>query len=202
LARKRAGAQDDPSPGIDRLTFRQRLFVSYYLGESNGNATDAARRAGYADPNSQGPRLSVNVSIRAAIDAKLEGPALAADEVLARLSEVASVDMDDFVRITARGGTLDLKRARERGKTHLIKSLRPTKYGLAIELHDSQAALEKLGRYHGLFGPAKGPASGDDDDGDGEREELDRQITGIVAAGDPAASPGGIVPPPDPPVSP
>jgi hypothetical protein len=202
LARKRAEVRDESPPGIERLTFKQRLFVSFYLGKANGNALEAARMAGYASPHPEGARLLQNATIRAAIDAKLEGPALAADEILARLSEVASTDMDDFVRITARGGTLDLKRAQERGKTHLIKSLRPTKYGLAIELHDSQAALEKLGRYHGLFGPAKGPASGDDDDGDGEREELDRQITGIVAAGDPAASPGGIVPPPDPPVSP
>jgi len=31
------------------LTYKQKLFVEHYLGEANGNATDAARRAGYSE---------------------------------------------------------------------------------------------------------------------------------------------------------
>ena len=30
------------------LTHKQSLFIAYYIGESDGNATDAARKAGYA----------------------------------------------------------------------------------------------------------------------------------------------------------
>ena len=32
------------------LTFRQRLFCEFFLGESGGNAVDTARRAGYGSP--------------------------------------------------------------------------------------------------------------------------------------------------------
>ena len=36
------------------LSYRQRLFVEYYLGESKGCAVDAARRAGYGTPHPEG----------------------------------------------------------------------------------------------------------------------------------------------------
>jgi phage terminase small subunit len=42
---------------------KQRRFVEYYTGVSQGSATDAARRAGYAHPDRQGPRLLRNVVI-------------------------------------------------------------------------------------------------------------------------------------------
>jgi hypothetical protein len=156
MARPKKGGPppEEAIPGTEGLTFKQRQFVSYFLGEAKGNATEAARMVGYVEPNVQGPRLLVNVRIRAAIDAQLEETALSADEILARLSEVASVDMADFMTIDRQGAArLDLAKAQARGKTHLIKSLRPTKFGLAIELHDSQAAVERLGRYRRLFGP-------------------------------------------------
>jgi len=147
------------------------LFVAYYLGKANGNATEAARMAGYAEPNTQGPRLLVNVGIRAAIDAKLDRVAMSADEVLARLSDIASADPADFIDFDPPpkpppknpddpdepdawedvGLRLRLDLAKRRGKTHLIKSIKAGKYGLSIELHDAQAALEKLAKYHGLL---------------------------------------------------
>ena len=39
------------------LSYRQRLFVEFYLGESSESAADAARRAGYQRPEKLGPRL-------------------------------------------------------------------------------------------------------------------------------------------------
>jgi phage terminase small subunit len=48
------------------ITAKQERFVAEYL--SNGhNATEAAKTSGYAHPNSQGPRLLVNVGIASAI---------------------------------------------------------------------------------------------------------------------------------------
>lgn len=140
-----------PEPESERLTFKQRQFVSHFLGEANGNATEAARMAGYSSPKQQGTENLAKPSIAAAIAAKLEGPAMHADEVLARLSDMASVDMADFVTVTESSHKIDIPKAVKSGKSHLIKKLTPTKFGLSIELHDSQAALEKLGRYHGLF---------------------------------------------------
>ena len=150
------------------LTFRQRLFVSYYLGEAGGNATDAARKAGYPHPNTQGPRLLVNVRIRAAIDAKLDSVALSADEVLARLSELASSDLGDYIVFRRDGSwSIDLKRAKKARRTGTIRKLKfrresgedGTVDHIEIDLYDKLAALDKLARHHGLFEKdvAKGP---------------------------------------------
>ena len=38
-------------------SYRQRLFVEHYLGESSGSAVTAARRAEYQWPEKLGPRL-------------------------------------------------------------------------------------------------------------------------------------------------
>jgi phage terminase small subunit len=46
-----------------KLNEKQRRFVEYYTGVSQGSATDAARRAGYAHPDRQGPRLLRNVVV-------------------------------------------------------------------------------------------------------------------------------------------
>ncbi len=47
------------------MTPKQQRFVEEYLIDLN--ATAAARRAGYTHPNTQGPRLLVNVGVKAAI---------------------------------------------------------------------------------------------------------------------------------------
>ncbi len=128
------------------------MFVCYFLGEARGNATEAARRAGFAQPHSQGPRLLTNVGVRAAIEARLDEAAISATEILIRLSDQATADLSDFLTIGKKGAvTVDLARARKAGKLHLIKKLWHTRYGIAIELHDAQAALVHLGKYHGLF---------------------------------------------------
>jgi len=49
----------------DKLTERQKRFVREYL--ASGNATDAARNAGYATPNKTGPKLVKTGLVAAAI---------------------------------------------------------------------------------------------------------------------------------------
>lgn len=55
----------------DRLTDKQRAFVSYYLGEARMNATKAAAMAGYRVPRQEGARLLANAVIQAEIEATL-----------------------------------------------------------------------------------------------------------------------------------
>jgi hypothetical protein len=141
-------APDEPSG----LTFRQRLFVAAYLGAAGGNGAEAARIAGFSHPNVQAVRLLANVSIRAAIDARLASAAMSADEVLARLSDLAAGSLGDFLAIDARGNyRVDLAKARRNGKLHLLRELKPTQHGTAIKLHDPKGALELLAKYHGLL---------------------------------------------------
>lgn len=131
------------------LTAKQQAFVEAYL--ANGfNWTDAARVAGYSEESAykQGWRMSKNVYVQAAIQQGLAERAMPASEVLARIAEQARGTMDDFLD---EAGDIDLKRARKRGKLHLVKTRAITKEGERIELYSSQAALELLAKHHGLL---------------------------------------------------
>jgi phage terminase small subunit len=46
---------------------------------------------------------------------------------------------------------MDLKRAKSLGAMHLLKKYKKGRDGESIELHDPQAALVQLGKYHGLW---------------------------------------------------
>ena len=133
-----------------------------YLGEARGNATEAARIAGYATPAEQGYENLRKPQIRAAIDAFLADCTLRASEVLALLTEHARGSLADFIDVAGPIYILNLDKAKQANKLHLLKKLTATQHGVAIELHDPQAALEKLGTYHGLFRPRpEAPATGD-----------------------------------------
>lgn len=86
-----------------------------------------------------------------------------ANEVLARLSEIATTDMADFLKFDKDKSTfmIDIKGAKKRRRSHLIKKITPTKYGLKIELHDPLTALDKLARYHNLFQGDEGTSLAD-----------------------------------------
>lgn len=81
------------------LTYKMRLFVSAYLGQAHGNATEAARVAGYHHPSQLGHQLLQKTSIQAAIDRRVESAAMSADEVLARMGEQAQSDLGHFLEI-------------------------------------------------------------------------------------------------------
>ena len=113
-------------------------------------------RAGYSKRTaySIGPRLLKNVEVSEEISKRISEIAMSADEVLIRLGDQARASLDDFVTVYGEGKndwTLDLPKVVAEGKAHLIKSLTPTQYGLKVELHDKQKALELLGRHHQLF---------------------------------------------------
>lgn len=141
--------EDNP----DGLTVKQRRFILAFCGEANGNATEAARITGYACPNVQGAQNLANPRIRAAVDRHLSEKALASNEVLARLADMARASIADVATVDEESGTIrfDWRRARREGKLHLIAELAFTEAGPKVKLHDAQAALVQLGRYHGLF---------------------------------------------------
>jgi hypothetical protein len=145
------------------MTLKQKLFVVYYLGVSNGNATDAARRAGFAWPDKAGPKLVGKSSIRAAIDAKVVSAALPADELLARLSEVVQADLLDFVNLDSKAKRpvtmATLRRLKRQGKGHLIKKLRFKNGDIYIELEPKYGAAVKLGEFLGLWDRDRPPES-------------------------------------------
>lgn len=131
------------------LTDKQRAFVEAYL-TCGFNATEAARRAGYSERTAHaiGWENLRKPEIAAAIQQGLSERTMPADEVLARLAEQARGTMDDFLDDA---GDIDLKRARDRGRLHLVKTRGVTKEGGRIELYSAQTALEILAKHHKLL---------------------------------------------------
>lgn len=137
----------------EKLTYRQELFVSNYLQDPN--ATKAAIKAGYSPKTaySQGQRLLKNVEVRKRVKLSLEKATMDADEVLQRLSEQARASVFDVLNDD---GDLDIADIRERGVADLVKKLKVTKKpsgetSYEFEIHDAQAALVHLAKYHKLF---------------------------------------------------
>lgn len=135
---------------MNSLTAKQALFVEHYL--QCLNATEAARLAGYeGNDNTLGSVGWENLqkpAIASRISRRLQETAMSANEVLARLAEIARGEYSKY--ITANGG-VDFGKLVVDGKVHLIKSIRDTAHGKSIEFCDMQKALVDLGRHHQLF---------------------------------------------------
>lgn len=92
---------DSPEqPKTRALSGKQRAFVLAYVGEARFNATEAARMAGYKDPEQSGWENKQNLEIRARIDELLEANTLSPAEVLRELTDVGMRGLHEFVTIT------------------------------------------------------------------------------------------------------
>lgn len=94
---------------MSKMTLKQQRFVEAYLGTARGNATQAARRAGYEGTAEvlkvQGSRLLTNANVRRAIEASLRRESrrevLAADErdvLLSNFARTTSLRAQDRIR--------------------------------------------------------------------------------------------------------
>ena len=124
--------QPQPEKQERRLTHKQELFVAAYLGEAHGNATEAARIAGYKSPADYGQQLLRKTHIAARVKEKVEEFNVSADRVLQELADVGLSEWRDHVEVLAR--TQD-------GKPLRVK----------MDLTNKVKALELLGKYHQLF---------------------------------------------------
>jgi phage terminase small subunit len=132
------------------LTNKQAAFVREYF--TDFNATQAAKRAGYGGNDSTlgatGSRLLKNDKVAARIGQCLRESAMLADEVLARLAEIARGGYAEYITVA---GDIDFVRLIADDKAYLIKGIRDTKYGKNIEFYDAQRALVDIGRHYQLF---------------------------------------------------
>lgn len=142
------------------LTLKQHSFIDHYL--QTGNATDATIKAGYTNDRDSaaqiGSRLLRNVKIQQEIKRRLGIAVASSEEVLETLTKHARGDLTDVLTQT---GEFDFKLAKRK---RLLKKLKIKKryekdadgnlqpvIEQEFEIHDPQAALEKLGRFHKLF---------------------------------------------------
>ena len=134
------------------LTFRQQTFVNHYLA-NGGNATKAAKEAGYGAPYQAGYRTLRNIEVQAEIAVRTASLAMSADEALQRLADRARVSLVDFYDVDDDGNlVLNLQRARESGKLELLDGITCDARGfLILKLPDRLKALELIGRNLGLW---------------------------------------------------
>ena len=88
-----------------KLTPKRQQFVDAYTGEAMGNATEAARIAGYAHPGEEGYRLLKNAHVLAEVQ-RLSQPAKQAaiatrEERLAFYTQMMRGDAQDKDRLKA-----------------------------------------------------------------------------------------------------
>ncbi len=142
------------------LTLLQTRFVDSYLGEANGNATKAARLAGYAAKTDDcmgqtgydtlhSPAVQAEIQRRtAAIARASKGKVLSAESLLALLSEQATLEVGDILDADGYPSVDATKKGR--AKRH-VRRIRETRNGTEIDLLDATKARELLGKYHGLW---------------------------------------------------
>lgn len=105
-----------------KLTPKQRAFADYYI--ELGNATEAARRAGYKKPNVQGSQNLEKLSIKSYIDERIN---VLDEKRIAKGEEVL-----EYLTKVMRGEEKD-------------------QFGLDASLQDRTKAAELLGKRYRLF---------------------------------------------------
>lgn len=134
-----------------KLTEKQKRFVDYYV--ETGNQTEAARRAGYKNPNKAGAENMVKHGIRELIDARLkelESKRIAsADEVLQFLTSSMRGELkDENIVVEGSGdGTSSARvvetRISTRDRIEAAKSLLK-RYPMEMDKKEQRLRLAKL----------------------------------------------------------
>jgi len=102
-------------PALVGLTEKQRRFVLAYVGEAMGNATEAARVAGYAHPNQQGSETLAKHGVQAALSA-LAAPAekrsiASTEEIHERLTAILRGEVVSTTRVESETGVSEAVKA-------------------------------------------------------------------------------------------
>ena len=147
----------EDAPGdLSSLTPKQQAFVREYFVDLN--AQQAGIRAGYsAKSTSQGsdllrqPKIAaiVNQALRARGARILEN----SDRVIEELSGISHGNIFDLFDVN--NGVLILRDLREIPPhiQRMVKSVKQTKYGIEITMHDKTIALGLLARHLGMLQP-------------------------------------------------
>jgi phage terminase small subunit len=163
--------QESTTHPIPKLTPKHRRFIDAYFRLAL-NATDAYKdtypKASYDAARVNGCKLLTDTNIKAEIDRRYSEQVMAPSEVLKRLSDMSRANLLPFIRITNEGFTyFDFSHPDAKNYFHLIKKIKTKRTRriegrgdnaeewedewVEVELHDAQAALEKIGKYHHLF---------------------------------------------------
>lgn len=170
-----------------KLTPKQEAFTEHYIA-NGGNGVRAAQAAGYAGSYSTLNEVARDnlqkPVIQEFLRERLKGVKANADEVLFLLADHMRADIAVFADCVNEDGSLDLKRAKQSGCSHLVKKLKIKSFRdkngnlikqTEIELHDAQAAARTLADIHGM----KQQARQNDDD----VARVSREVARLVSEG-------------------
>lgn len=149
-----------------KLQGMQRDWVLEYLADPKRNATEAARKVGYKNPEQSGWENRHNPKVQEYIREHFLDRWLSAEEVVAQISEIASVGYAAYLHYdqAKKEMSVDLERLLNDGKGHLIKGISYVRTGMdsavqVVEFFDAYRAKVDMARVHGVFG-----AKGSEDD--------------------------------------
>ena len=122
-----------------KLTEKQTKFVDYYI-ETGGNATEAARRAGYKKPNPQGCENLAKPSVKSAIDARL-----------AELKSQRTADATEVLEYLT-----SVLRGQQEDETIVVEGVgdgcsEARRMSIKVATRDRNKAAELLGRVYGIY---------------------------------------------------
>lgn len=138
------------------LTEKQRKAAENYLvcwdkNKAVADAYDATAESVYQIS----AKTFRNPKVVAYIAARTREKALPADLVLAKLAEIATMTIEDFLKddmLDAGQAMFDLAKARELGVLHLVRRIRYLdKGGVELEFYDKMRALELIGKALNMF---------------------------------------------------
>lgn len=146
------------------ITEKQKRFADEYLKDLN--ATAAARRAGYKDPNFGRQLLTkTNVSeyIQKRMQAQQSRTEITQDRVLQELAAIGFARGTDYAQITDSGvvALTPTDRLNSQQKA-AVTGIKETKEGVEVKLADKVKALELLGKHLGMFDGASQSADIED----------------------------------------
>lgn len=156
---------------MQNISYKHKAFIDEYF-RCNMNATEAYFNV-YSSKNRNNARTSAATllakpNIQEEINRRLTEKAMGSDEVLARLSAMARASLLPFIKITDEGFVyFDFSHPDAKEYLFLIKKIKTKRTRrlegkgessevwedewVEVELHDSQSALEKIGKYHKMF---------------------------------------------------
>lgn len=136
-----------------KLMPKQKRFVAEYLVDLN--ATQAAGRAGYKDPNIGRQLITKNnvaEAIRKAMADREERTGVTQDWVVQELYKIAHADRGGIAKVV--GGVrvvlTDTDELDDEQRAALV-GVEETKFGIKVTTCDKLKALELLGRHLGMF---------------------------------------------------
>jgi len=160
----------DESVPTPKLSNKHRRFVDeYFINNMNATAAYCATYGVDRDTGrNNGARLLANDYIQAEITRRMKEKAMGSDEVLTRLSGMARASHLPFIQVNDKGAVFfDFSHPDAKENFYLIKKIKTKRTRriegrgddaeiwedelVEVELHDSQAALEKIGKQLGMF---------------------------------------------------